>query len=208
MSQKILTGYHGTTKEKSESILKQGFKISKSQEQKYEWLGDGIYFLDDIFYAVQWNIINMEKNYNDKNEKNLMNYAIIKSKIIVNKSKLFDISSPEGSIIYSKLKKKLEKKLIESGSEKLVEKLKKQSDKFWINILEDNGFFKEFDVIMAEFKNKKRNEKYKDDILLNVQKQICVKNQKCIITSKLYRDKKRILDLFSIIISRRLVKNE
>jgi hypothetical protein len=208
MSQKILTGYHGTTKEKSESILKQGFKISKSQEQKYEWLGDGIYFWDDIFYAVQWNIINMEKNYNDKNEKNLMNYAIIKSKIIVNKSKLFDISSPEGSIIYSKLKKKLEKKLIESGSEKLVEKLKKQSDKFWINILEDNGFFKEFDVIMAEFKNKKRNEKYKDDILLNVQKQICVKNQKCIITSKLYRDKKRILDLFSIIISRRLVKNE
>lgn len=165
-------------------------------------------FWDDIFYAVQWNIINMEKNYNDKNEKNLMNYAIIKSKIIVNKSKLFDISSPEGSIIYSKLKKKLEKKLIESGSEKLVEKLKKQSDKFWINILEDNGFFKEFDVIMAEFKNKKRNEKYKDDILLNVQKQICVKNQKCIITSKLYRDKKRILDLFSIIISRRLVKNE
>ena len=208
MSQKILTGYHGTTKEKSESILKQGFKISKSQEQKYEWLGDGIYFWDDIFYAVQWNIINMEKNYNDKNEKNLMNYAIIKSRIIVNKSKLFDISSPEGSIIYSKLKKKLEKKLIESGSEKLVEKLKKQSDKFWINILEDNGFFKEFDVIMAEFKNKKRNEKYKDDILLNVQKQICVKNQKCIITSKLYRDKKRILDLFSIIISRRLVKNE
>lgn len=208
MSQKILTGYHGTTKEKSESILKQGFKISKSQEQKYECLGDGIYFWDDIFYAVQWNIINMEKNYNDKNEKNLMNYAIIKSKIIVNKSKLFDISSPEGSIIYSKLKKKLEKKLIESGSEKLVEKLKKQSDKFWINILEDNGFFKEFDVIMAEFKNKKRNEKYKDDILLNVQKQICVKNQKCIITSKLYRDKKRILDLFSIIISRRLVKNE
>ena len=208
MSQKILTGYHGTTKEKSESILKQGFKISKSQEQKYEWLGDGIYFWDDIFYAVQWNIINMEKNYNDKNEKNLMNYAIIKSKIIVNKSKLFDISSPEGSIIYSKLKKKLEKKLIESGSEKLVEKLKKQSDKFWINILEDNDFFKEFDVIMAEFKNKKRNEKYKDDILLNVQKQICVKNQKCIITSKLYRDKKRILDLFSIIISRRLVKNE
>lgn len=141
MSQKILTGYHGTTKEKSESILKQGFEISKSQEQKYEWLGDGIYFWDDIFYAVQWNIINMEKNYNDKNEKNLMNYAIIKSKIIVNKSKLFDISSPEGSIIYSKLKKKLEKKLIESGSEKLVEKLKKQSDKFWINILEDNGFF-------------------------------------------------------------------
>ena len=208
MSQKILTGYHGTTKEKSESILKQGFKISKSQEQKYEWLGDGIYFWDDIFYAVQWNIINMEKKYNDKNEKNLMNYAIIKSKIIVNKSKLFDISSPEGSIIYSKLKKKLEKKLIESGSEKLIEKLKKQSDKFWINILEDNGFFKEFDVIMAEFKNKKRNEKYKDDILLNVQKQICVKNQKCIITSKLYRDKKRILDLFSIIISRRLVKNE
>lgn len=61
---------------------------------------------------------------------------------------------------------------------------------------------------MAELKNKKRNEKYKDDILLNVQKQICVKNQKCIITSKLYRDKKRILDLFSIIISRRLVKNE
>ena len=208
MSQKILTWYHGTTKEKSESILKQGFKISKSQEQKYEWLGDGIYFWDDIFYAVQWNIINMEKNYNDKNEKNLMNYAIIKSKIIVNKSKLFDISSPEGSIIYSKLKKKLEKKLIESGSEKLVEKLKKQSDKFWINILEDNGFFKEFDVIMAEFKNKKRNEKYKDDILLNVQKQICVKNQKCIITSKLYSDKKRILDIFSIIISRRLVKNE
>ena len=207
MNEKTLTGYHGTTKENSKSILENGFEMSESQIDNYEWLGDGVYFWDDIFYAVQWNIIKMERYDNNKNENVLKNYKIIKSKIIVNKSKLFEISSPEGSIIYAELKENLKKKFIESGYENLVKKLQKQSDKFWTNMLEDNGFFDEFDVITAVYKNEKNNENYKDDIILNTQKQICVKNKECIVSSKLYRDQKRILDLFSIIVkNRRLIK--
>lgn len=209
MNEKTLIGYHGTSKEASESILKNGFKISKSKNKKYEWLGDGVYFWEDDYYAVQWNIINIEKDNKDKNIEVLEDYEIIKSKLKVNKLKLFELSSPEGSIIYKELKEKLSNRFVEEGYKNYIEKLSKQSDKFWINLLEDNGFFKEFDIITATYKNEKNKERYKDDIVLNVQKQICVKNINCIITSELYKDKERILDLFSKIIERRrLIKNE
>ena len=209
MNEKTLTGYHGTSKEKSESILKNGFEISESKDKNYEWLGDGVYFWEDDYYAVQWNIIDIEKNNKDKNIETLKDYEIIKSKLRVNESKLFELSSPEGSIIYNEFKEKLRNRFIENGYENYIEKLSKQSDKFWTNLLEDNGFFKEFDVITAIYKNEKSIEKYKDDIVLNTQKQICVKNRNCIITRELYEDKERILTLFSMIIKkRRLVKNE
>lgn len=207
MNEKILIGYHSTLKENGKNILKNGFEISESKDDKYEWLGDGIYFWEDDYYAVQWNIISMEKNHEPKTIKNLENYEIIKSKLLVNKLKLFELSSPEGSIVYNEFKKRLIDMFIKNGYIEQIEELESKSDKFWINLLEDNAFFEEFDVITAIYKNEKNVEEYKDDIVLNAQKQICVKNKKCIVKSELYSDIERIKILFEMIIEkRRLVK--
>lgn len=208
MNEKTLIGYHGTLKERTREILKNGFELSKSKGKELEWLGDGVYFWEDDYYAVQWNIIKMEKEGLTEDKRNFEKYDIIKSKLVVGKSKLFELSSPEGSIIYNEFKKRLVDKFVETGHEKQTEELKSKSDKFWINLLEDNGFFEEFDIITAIYKNSKSFEKYKDDIVLNTQKQICVKNKKCIIKSEIYEDIERIKNLFEMIIERRrLVKN-
>ena len=203
MDNETLIGYHATTKEGSKEILTNGFEISKSKKDNLEWLGDGIYFWEDDYYAVQWNIIDMETNHTNKNKKNLEEYEIIKSIIKVRKTKLFEISSPEGSIIYREFKEKLKERFIQEGLEKKAEELTKRSDKFWTNLLEDNGFFDEFDVITAIFKNIKNIENYKDDIVLDAQKQICVKNKKCIKSAEIYKDQERISYLISTIFKRR-----
>lgn len=71
-----------------------------------------------------------------------------------------------------------------------------------------NQFKHAIDKITAIYKNSKSFKKYKDDIVLNTQKQICVKNKKCIIKSEIYEDIERIKNLFEMIIERRrLVKN-
>ena len=68
MNEKTLEGYHATTIKRSEIILKDGFKISKSNADTWEWLGDGVYFWEDDYYAVQWNVIDIEKNKTNLNE--------------------------------------------------------------------------------------------------------------------------------------------
>jgi hypothetical protein len=45
-------GYHGTTKQAAESILRDGFKVSRNE---YDWLGDGVYFFQDApLRAWEW----------------------------------------------------------------------------------------------------------------------------------------------------------
>ncbi len=200
MNTKILEGYHATYLKKAESILQGGFEDSISDEKKLEWLGDGVYFWEEDYYAVQWNIISMEK---EKKETQISDYAILKAVIKVNASRMIDISSPEGGVVFNRLKEELITKYEKDGREEIVKRLKNRSSKFWINVLEDGGFFKDFDVITAIYKNEKNIEKYKDDIVLNVQRQICVKNKDCIKSVKLYNQKERILNLYSIILKKR-----
>ena len=142
----------------------------------------------------------MEK---EKKETQISDYAILKAVIKVNASRMIDISSPEGGVVFNRLKEELIKKYEKDGREEIVKRLKNRSSKFWINVLEDGGFFKDFDVITAIYKNEKNIEKYKDDIVLNVQRQICVKNKDCIKSVKLYNQKERILNLYSIILKKR-----
>lgn len=49
------TGYHATLKIYQESIKNNGFKLSNSED---DWLGEGVYFWDDIRNAKWW----MKKN--------------------------------------------------------------------------------------------------------------------------------------------------
>lgn len=198
-----LIGYHSTELKNVEPILNNGFIESKSKNEKVEWLGDGVYFWDGDYYAAQWNIINCENNVKHGCDKNLEDYAILKAVIKVEKKKIFDISSPEGSCIYRNLKNMLINKYEQTGEAEIINRLKDRSSKFWINILEDNNFFDEFDVLIAIYKNEKSEEKYKDDFILYAQKQICVKNKNCIVGIWQYDDQERIQSLYSLILKKR-----
>lgn len=203
MNVETLTGYHATYSINIEPILEKGFKKSISKEGALEWLGDGIYFWEEDYYAVQWNVIDMERFSKQKIVKKINDYTILKATIKVNKLKLFNMSSPEGSIIYNRLIKEVTDRYIKEGRKDIVDRLKNRSSKFWINLLEDGGFFEDFDVITAVFKNEKHKEIYKDDIVLNAQKQICVKNERCIKNIEIYNDEDRISSLYSVILNKR-----
>ena len=48
----IVSGYHGTSSEAADMILREGFRISQNP---YDWLGDGVYFFQDAPHrAWEW----------------------------------------------------------------------------------------------------------------------------------------------------------
>ena len=47
----VLTGYHGTTSDRADKILMQGFMQSRKD---IEWLGFGVYFFADVNWAIKW----------------------------------------------------------------------------------------------------------------------------------------------------------
>jgi hypothetical protein len=48
----IVYGYHGTSSEASDLILREGFLVSRNP---YDWLGDGVYFFQDALHrAWEW----------------------------------------------------------------------------------------------------------------------------------------------------------
>ena len=51
-----VTGFHGTTMESADVILRSGFRLS---QKPYDWLGDGVYFFQDASErAWQWALEN------------------------------------------------------------------------------------------------------------------------------------------------------
>lgn len=52
MAKVELTGYHTTTQENAEKILASEFKANQKTDN--DWLGEGIYFWDDIVNAQWW----------------------------------------------------------------------------------------------------------------------------------------------------------
>lgn len=59
MNEEILLGYHATDIKNIESIINDGFVESKAS--KGHWLGRGIYFFENLYYAVEWEIIGVIK---------------------------------------------------------------------------------------------------------------------------------------------------
>ena len=202
-----LIGYHSTKKENKESILKEGFKSSMScddimNDNGLEWLGDGVYFWEDEYYAVNWSDIKIKKNKKKGINEDINDYIIFKSTINTYESKIMDFSKYEGKKIYEMFKSNLISKYNKIGKNDIIDRLNKRSSKFWVNLLEDNGFFDEFDVVIAIFKSTKKETKRLDDMVFNMQKQICVKNKNCIKKTELYEDNERIDSLYKIILEK------
>ena len=78
-----LTGYHGTSSENAEKILKNGYNISDSEK---EWLGPGIYFYFDYNDALTW-----------RDRKNTVLCSVVECK----DEEYLDIDSPVGKEIFN-----------------------------------------------------------------------------------------------------------
>lgn len=201
MVKTIYRGYHATSVENADSILSTGFIDSVTSEDNIQWLGSGIYFWLDEYYAVEWNVIKSESV--DIEYINRM-YTILESKIECEKDEVLDLSSPEGSIICNELMKILRNILIESGNNKVVSDLEKCTDKMKINILEEYGILEDFSVVLATYKKKNIRKNYSSDNYIEwEQRQLCVKKSNVIIETNKFEDKERCNQLLNLIINNR-----
>lgn len=203
--------YHGTSKENQESILMEGFRESKPK--KGHWLGQGVYFYQNIYYAIEWNIINYTKK-GDSYEDFTIKSTIIKATLNFEKFELLDLNDPIGYSYYLEI--------IENIKEKFPEKIKKierNGDIEIIRLLEEleektgKQYISMFDVLMADYPKdiyNKRNKNIKGNFLPCIQKQICVKNKDVIEKIETINLKdKEIKDYFDTIKKNREVyKNE
>ncbi len=203
---KIYIGFHGTLKENKESIENNGFKKSISTDKQH-WLGEGVYFFEDEYYAVEWNVLDIKKKRKEGINLKPSDYIILKAFIMCNSNKMLDMSSPEGIVLYKYFKDKLKEKYIKEGNQSEINKLNGRSTKFWMNALADNGFFDEFDVLLASYvRTIQELGKNDDDFIKNHQRQICVRETKCIYSVREYNDIDRVKDLYRIIIKNRKIE--
>lgn len=191
-----MTGYHATKKMNEKNILKDGFKISNSNNF-HHWLGNGIYFWEDSYYAVEWNIIDLEKNGVLTQKNILEQYTILEATIKAEKNKVINLSSPKGTIIFEKFKENV----INSSNAEQKERLKKiDDDIFWVNFMSKKGLFDKYNIIIANYnKTIKRENNNKADFIKYEQTQICVKSNDLIENVSVYRNTREIKELYKII---------
>ena len=154
-----IIGYHGTSSNNIDVILKEGFIISN---KKNEWLGRGIYFFDNDWQAKWW-----------CNQKKYSKFGIIEVEIIY--ERILDLDRLKDREIYQKscfeYKKELEKKKIYFENEEEA-KLKIQC-LFLTMYKEKNNI----DVIKKTF-NLEKIRKLPYDVLTKTHTQYCVSSEK------------------------------
>ena len=101
MNEKIIVGYHATSKENIESILKNGF--IESEASKGHWLGKGIYLFENLYYAIEWEILGVIKS--DINDYNIIKKTcgILVIDLDIENDKVIDFSEPQGYVIFEHL---------------------------------------------------------------------------------------------------------
>ncbi len=82
----VFTGYHATSRDRAEAIMRRNFKKSKSG-----WLGEGVYFFEDNpKLAVEW------ARYKYRNDENALSaVTVIQSEIRCHKEKILDLTNPQ-----------------------------------------------------------------------------------------------------------------
>ena len=130
MNEETLLGYHATDIKNIKSIIKNNFIESK--ESKGHWLGRGIYFFDDLYYAVEWEIIGVIKqdikDYNELKQK----CGILIAELDIKNYSVVDFSKPIGYAIFEYLLKIIKENYTEEKYNDILSK----GDKYIIKILE------------------------------------------------------------------------
>lgn len=194
MDQEIIEGYHATNKSNEESIIKFGYDLNKCKDEE-QWLGKGVYFWKSLYYAVEWNYIHIHSFSKKAIWNNIIrNKTIFKAEIFIEKSKMLDLTSPEGTILFEEFQTIVKSNLNKED----LEEAQKKDDVFWIYMIQKRGFFENFDILVASY----RKEIKKNEIRSNknfekyIQTQICVKRVKNIIHNQVYNDTSRIKHFF------------
>lgn len=202
-----MTAYHTTNKEAASQIIIDK-KFNPSPKEKGHWLGGGVYFYADIYFAMQWGIIGVVKT------KKLDDYDIFKEKCDILSAdinfkdyEVLDLSVPEGYELFNKILEIVKEKDINEYN-----RIKKKDDAYKIKTIErlereyNKKIFSIFDIVYAEYENNIYNKKRKNksDFLGCTEKQICVKNNDAI-TNINKIDIKNKNDIFDMIKKNRSV---
>jgi hypothetical protein len=94
-----IKGFHGTTEKNADEILKNGFQISKNDE---DWLGEGVYFFIDgisnpLLSAIEW----------ASNTHGQSNCAVLESDILIEAKDILDLTTSKGLITYNYLRNQI-----------------------------------------------------------------------------------------------------
>ena len=169
--EELITGYHTTRRENIKSILNNGFYMSPPN--KGHWLGKGVYFFEDIYYAIEWKIIGVLKKQYIENEDELKKASILATKIDVKDYEMIDLSTPYGCDIFITFLEVIKENFSEEEYRDILEK----GDKYIINALEKlenikkEKYLSEFDIVCADYdknlnaiiRNKQLNEDMEDN---------------------------------------------
>ena len=181
MNEKTLIGYHGTTKECCANILLHKFDASKALEG--HWLGTGIYFYENLYYAIEWGIIKFTNGNNDY-EYYKEQCAVIKCILNYEEYNLLDLNDPLGYELYQAILDNIQERFPDK-----MAKIKNGNDIEIIRLLEEleyktgEKYISMFDIIIADYPKDiygKKIKKQYGNFLPCIQKQICVKNEKVI----------------------------
>lgn len=186
MDKAILEGYHTTHRNNVKSILNNGFYMSPPN--KGHWLGKGVYFFEDLYYAIEWKIIGVLKKQYIENEEELKKASILLAKINVKDYEMIDLSTPYGCDIFLTFLDVIK----ENYSEDEYKNILKKGDKYIIKALEKlenikkEKYLSEFDVVCADYDRGiiKKDKSKEDNFISGTQKQVCVKNLRAIIKNE------------------------
>ena len=200
-----IVGYHGTKKEYEKAIVQSGFKESKAN--RGHWLVRGIYFYGNIYYAIEWGIVNFSSQWNNYNNF-ISDCSVIQCFIDVDNFNIMDLNDPIGYIYYLKILEIVEQKFPDK-----IESIRNNGDVQIIQLLEEieiktgEKYISMFDIVVADYPKdiyKKKEGKRPGDFLPCIQKQICVKNSDAIKEIKAMKlDNSFIKSYFDTIIKNR-----
>lgn len=192
--------YHGTNKNNIKSILKSK-EMNFSRGDRH-WLGDGIYFYEEEFYAYNWLVYDYKykcgKESYDK-EKINKDYGIISVNLDVIEERIFSFEKGEHKILYDIA--------FEKANNKIKNSLRFKEVKFCegvvLNIMfKELGYNEKYDLITAIFTRRKTNYKGIDMRLDYIpEKQLCVINKSIIKNIKEFNFKNKV-DYYTSLISR------
>ena len=104
-------GYHGTSKECADEILKGSFFRSKSYDQ---WLGEGVYFFIDGISDAREDAENWARNMSFDPKTKTKKYdvlKVLKSSIIAEENHILDLDTAKGKIFFLTFRQRFYKEI-------------------------------------------------------------------------------------------------
>lgn len=173
--------YYGTARERGVKAIKLK-KLPISQGDDH-WLGDGVYFYDNIKYAYRWIWMMCEDKIKKNPSKDVLldNYMVIVANINIVEGRLWDlVHNPEHFLLFNELRTEILKKNNQGSEMKKRVTSKKIVDGVVLNILfNEYGFGEEFDAVLYSFRTKSSSASLKTRIDIH-EIQLCVKNPEII----------------------------